>query len=1036
MEREAARRLPRLLQALAEEAATHRFERKVLVCRRTGVGRELLRALSAAGVPWVNFEVATPLRLAHQLVGADIAAAGLRIADEFDELAHFDAAMDTVLAGSTGRLAELAQSVGLRQAIARGVQSLRLAGISAQDLADARFRDEAKREHIMRILDAYETRLHDAGLLDSAAVLARAAMALHEGTHMRALDGRVLIAPDVVMRGRPGEIVAALIRGGARTLPADAVRGLERPAALVHADTAVAASPLSWLHDIGGWQVPAVELDEVVLDVFAASSVTAELREVLRRVVAGGLQWDEVEIVATDAMAYGVALDGLARRLDIPVSYAAGLPVARTRPGRAVAGYLDWLQLGMPADLLRQMFERGDIAHPAVSGTALARRLRSLRIGRGRDRYRALLQKRLQALAVPADAEDERTTEERASDNERQRQEFEALSAVLLPLLDATPADLQHVSAADLATSLLVLLRALQPADAADATAKVRLVQRLERIASAVERPTTLAAAAAVLLTRLEDRVPSPQMEGASPWTAAGGHLHLSDLEHGGYACRRATFVVGLDAGRFPGVTTGDALLVDEDRRRLDASGARLATSLERLAEKRYRFAAMAARLRGRITFSYATWDAAESRSVAPASELLQAYRLLSGDINADYEALHEAVAPAASAVPRGSALLDAADVWLHVLASGGSGDNGRRALRRGVKQVCAAYPQLGAGVQAFRARRRAMEAGPQHGVIVPRAGLDPRLASPPQAVSPTALQTLGACPHRYLLRYVLRVRPPEDSEYSPDQWLRANERGALLHAVFEETLKAAQLHGIDYNDDAFADLALGTLRQRSAALRESIPPPGRAVEDAELEALREDVLAFIAMVREHAPRPLAMELVFGRDGKPPVPVALPDGSTLLLSGAIDRVDELDDGSLAIIDYKTGSSAQFQGRDRPFSGGRRLQHVLYAAAAERLFDRRVSRAEFHFPSRRSENFRARFDARALQGGLDVVVDLLSMVRNGWFVPTNVADDCRWCDYAAACRVTVSAYGRVDSPIAEWARHVDDDALDVLRRLRR
>jgi ATP-dependent helicase/nuclease subunit B len=1036
MTREAGPALPRLLQALADEAATHPFERKVLVCRRTGIGREVLRALSAAGVPWINFEVTTPVRLAQQLVAPDLAMAGLRVADEFDELTHFDAAMDTVLERSTGRLAELAQSVGLRQAIARAVQTLRLAGVGTPELTHARFRDESKREHILHILAAYEARLHDAGLLDAAALLTRAAECLNAGMRAAPPGDRILIAPDVLVRGRAGDVVRALIARGAVVLPADAVRGLQRPASYVAADTTVAASPLSWLHDTAGWDTSQAATEDVVLDVFAASSVAAELREVLRRVVAAGLKWDEVEIVATDPMAYGVALDNLARRLDIPVSFAAGLPIARTRPGRAVTGYLEWVQLGMPADLLRQMLERGDIAHPTVSGTALARRLRSLRIGRGRERYVHALQTLLQATPAPADPDDDRTSDEQAADQTRRRAEFEALAAVLLPLLDATPSNPRHVSAAALAHGLLVVLRSLQPADAADATAKVRLVQRLERIASAVERTTTLAAAVAVLLARLEDRVPSPHMEGASPWTAAGGHLHLSDLDHGGYACRRATFVVGLDAGRFPGNTAGDALLVDEDRRRLDEGGTRLATSVERLAERRYTFAAMAARLRGRITFSYATWDAAESRSVAPASELLQAYRLLSGDANADYEALHEAVAPADSAVPRGSALLDAADVWLHVLSSGADSTDGRRTLRRGVRAVCAAYPQLGEGVRAFHARRRAAQAGPHHGLIMPRPELDPRLAVPPRAVSATALQTLGTCPHRYLLRYVLRVRPPDNVEYSPDRWLRPNERGSLLHAVFEETLRTAQQRAVDYNDDEFTSLALDTLQQRSAALRNSIPPPGQAVEHAELEALREDVLAFVAMVREHTPRHIALERVFGRSGEPPVPVPLPDGSTLLLIGAIDRVDELQDGTLAVIDYKTGSSAQFQGRDRPFSGGRRLQHVLYAAAAEHLFDRRVSRAEFHFPSRRSENFRARFDARALSGGLDVVAELLSMVGNGAFVPTNVADDCKYCDYAAVCRATVNAYGHVDSPLAEWARHVDDEALDVLRRLRR
>lgn len=60
-----------------------------------------------------------------------------------------------------------------------------------------------------------------------------------------------------------------------------------------------------------------------------------------------GRRWDEVEIVATDPIAYGCALDALASRLGIPVTYAVGLPTERTRQGRATVAYLRWIQEGI-----------------------------------------------------------------------------------------------------------------------------------------------------------------------------------------------------------------------------------------------------------------------------------------------------------------------------------------------------------------------------------------------------------------------------------------------------------------------------------------------------------------------------------------------------------------------------------------------------------------------------------------------------------------------------------------------------------------
>src|SRR5690606_8568827 len=134
-----------------------------------------------------------------------------------------------------------------------------------------------------------------------------------------------------------------------------------------------------------------------------------------------------------------------------------------------------------------------------------------------------------------------------------------------------------------------------------DRVARERLLKRLERLEETATRATTLDAAVAVLTSRLDTRVPAPDAAGTAPWNAAGGHLHLSDIEHGGLTGRRATFVVGLDAGRFPGGGLQDPPLVDEGRRWLNSGQAvgSMPTSADRLTERRYAFAELLARLRG-----------------------------------------------------------------------------------------------------------------------------------------------------------------------------------------------------------------------------------------------------------------------------------------------------------------------------------------------------------------------------------------------------------------------------------------------------
>src|SRR5690606_3251232 len=137
------------------------------------------------------------------------------------------------------------------------------------------------------------------------------------------------------------------------------------------------------------------------------------------------------------------------------------------------------------------------------------------------------------------------------------------------------------------------------------------------------------------------------------------------------------------------------------------------------------------------------------------------------------YDSMHQALAAVASAVPRNGARLDGADVWLAALDHEG-------VMREGRRVVCNSYEGLGRGLRAAYARRRA-QLGPHQGRIEPRRAFDPR-DNPDVVVSSSRLEWLGACPRRYLLRYVLNVRPPDDPELEPDRWLSPRDRGALLH--------------------------------------------------------------------------------------------------------------------------------------------------------------------------------------------------------------------------------------------------------------
>ncbi len=1012
------------------------MDRKLVVAPTRSVGRELLRRLSLSGRGWIGFEVTTPRPLALRLARPAMERLHFSMLDAFEARALLDDAIDVALLSEGSELADLADGVGLRDAIQGSIEALRLAGIGPKELDRARLSDPRKKRFLVRVLRRYEQLLSERRRVDSADLFRMGADALEaEGGRLPAsLDAAVLLlVPGLGTRGLSGRLVGGLAARGAKVLETDAVQGIETPPRVLwrpskegHARSYLGAPGLA---------PQAITPDDIEL--FRAASPHDELREVLRRVVARGLRWDQVEIVASDAAAYGSALHAEAVKLGVPVTYAVGLPIERTRVGRVVRTYLDWIEEGFLADPVRRLLEAGDLRphrkHGAHAPAALARRFRSLRIGWGRQRYRAQIRDALEGVESMV-ARRHESEEALARRRARTRAELEALRSILFPALRATPTipdrlteEGGRVSPAEIARGLRAFLRRVPKGRGPDLQAREAVEHVLERVEATLVRRTAFRAAVTVLRRSLDLRVRADVGRGTdgevAPWSSEGGHLHLSDLDHGGHTGREAVFLVGMDADRVPGFLGQDPVLPDRDRRVL---GDGLPTSAELHRERVFRFAALFARLHGSVTLSYCAWDATEARMQGPAPLLLQALRLSRSDPTLTYDDLETALDRVVCVLPaRGRPCLDGDDVWMSVL---GSGD----VLASGTDAVAAAYPRLAAGLATRRAEDE--RPGPGRGIVSPRPDrLDPR-RDPALVVSASRLEALGTCPLRYLHGTVLGIRPPDDPELDPERWLDALRRGELLHAVFEEVLRTARARGLELDDpdlDGVADEALagGIVRMQT-----EMPLPGEGALYRETLALENDVRSFVRMIRQLGAPWSALELRFGLGEDDAVEIETPKG-VLRLRGAIDRIDEDLEG-LSVIDYKTGVPREFGGTGT-FHGGRRLQHALYAHVAEQRLGAPVRLAGYHFPTIRGENHVVMFDRLSLAGVGSLIDHLLDGVAAGSFVPTERSDDCRFCDFAAICRVREIGYGKVHSPLADWSEeHLDASVWPAFADLKR
>lgn len=163
-----------------------------------------------------------------------------------------------------------------------------------------------------------------------------------------------------------------------------------------------------------------------------------------------------------------------------------------------------------------------------------------------------------------------------------------------------------------------------------------------------------------------------------------------------------------------------------------------------------------------------------------------------------------------------------------------------------------------------------------------------PETALRPRKLSITEIETLFRSPYDIYARHVLRLRPLPALGAPPD----ARERGAMVHEVFARFVEEghdfaapdAPARLMELADEAFAGLdAIGERR------------------DIWLARFAVAATQFLAFEREREPR------VRRRHAEIEGVWVPPDSIPFRLSGRADRIDEMVDGTLEILDFKTGS---------------------------------------------------------------------------------------------------------------------------------
>lgn len=277
---------------------------------------------------------------------------------------------------------------------------------------------------------------------------------------------------------------------------------------------------------------------------------------------------------------------------------------------------------------------------------------------------------------------------------------------------------------------------------------------------------------------------------------------------------------------------------------------------------------------------------------------------------------------------------------------------------------------------------------------------------------SVTRLNNYITCPFRFAAAHILNLSP----RIEPEEGLQTVGRGRIYHDILAHAGSEWIAQQIRFTEE-HADDIVRALQQAADTILADAPArysftPNHLWEWEQTDIRRRLEQALRKVLQTggdwSAYRPVAIERGFAmRPGSVPLKLSTPHGDVLVI-GRIDRIDQRDDGTLAVIDYKSGSSTR---RLKDTLSGNDVQLPIYVLAVEQVImpGHDVERASFlHLGSGVfSPPLTGRTREEALDAMYERVAETIAHVRAGLF-PVRPRSNCPMgCEFASICRLNVA-----------------------------
>jgi ATP-dependent helicase/nuclease subunit B len=287
-------------------------------------------------------------------------------------------------------------------------------------------------------------------------------------------------------------------------------------------------------------------------------------------------------------------------------------------------------------------------------------------------------------------------------------------------------------------------------------------------------------------------------------------------------------------------------------------------------------------------------------------------------------------------------------------------------------------------GIEALRARLNPVARGRYEGELF---DLNQRFSAG-YGWSASRLESYGTCPFEFFVAYGLESEPRQEAEEGFDVRIL----GSMLHRILEMVYGGVTL--ADAAQKVFATAP------REYGFR---PTALWTQQQAELTRILEKTIDELSRVSQgYTPR--VMEARFGM-GQPSLMLQTDIGE-IRLHGYIDRLDAAPDGTLRVIDYKSGSAIISASH---LKDGRRLQLPIYALAARDALGLGEVSSGFYWHIQKAEasNLKLeKFDGGvngAFETAVAHVARHVANIRAGHFEPKPPEEGCpSYCPAVGFC----------------------------------